>query len=325
MMRTVALLYPILDLPHRHGLPATTQLVAIVEGAGARAIARCQLRAKGMPRDQQRAVAIELGALAGKLGIPLVVNDDIELALESITGVDGVHLGQGDPGFDAVPQLRERARACGRGALCIGISTHTLDQLRRAVAMGPDYVAYGPVATTRSKANPDPVVGFDGLADACRIARVPVVAIGGLDAAGAGHAVSVGAAMVAVIGGLVAETAEATSRAAADYAAAIAKAARWLTVAEVHERIPVMSIATLDAIARWSDDLSVLAGLRLPTRFAPPVVDDVVHYRPSDLCDLLTALGKQRDETWHEWHARGDADEALVRLRRPAAADRVGP
>lgn len=257
-----------------------------------------------------------------RLGVPLMINDDVELALEAIAGVAGVHLGQGDAGFDAVPQVRERARARGRLGLYIGISTHDLDQLRRAAASGPDYVAYGPVTTTRSKANPDPVVGFDGLADACRVSRVPVVAIGGLDPAGAARAVSVGATMVAVIGGLVAATAEATSRAAADYARAIAEAGRWLTVAEMHERIPVMSIETLDAIARWSDDLSVLAGLRLPTRFAPPMVGDVVHYRPTDLCDLLTALGKQHDETWNDWHARGDADEALVRLRRPVAADR---
>lgn len=316
MMRAVATLYPILDVPHPHGLSPTTQLAAIVAGAGE--VARVQLRAKAIAREQRRALAIELGAACARLGVGLTINDDVELALEGIDGVDGVHLGQGDPGFDAVPELRARTR----GRLCIGISTHDLEQLRRAVATGPDHVAYGPVTATRSKANPDPVVGFDGLADACRVSRLPVVAIGGLDPAGAATAVGAGAAMVAVIGGLVARTSDDTTRLAAAYATAIAEAGRWLTVAEAHERIPVMSIETLEHIAHWSDDLSVLAGLRLPTRFAPPIVDGAVHYRPTDLCDLLTALGKQREESWDDWHARGDADEALVRLRRPTAPRR---
>jgi thiamine-phosphate pyrophosphorylase len=318
MMRVMASLYPILDVPHPHGLAPTTHLAAILEGAGARAIGRVQLRAKGTAREQRRILAIELGAACARHGIGLTINDDVDLALEGIAGVDGLHLGQGDPGFDAVPELRARAPR----ELCIGISTHDLDQLRRAVAASPDHVAYGPVTATRSKANPDPVVGFDGLADACRVSRLPVVAIGGLDPVGAGLAVDAGAAMIAVIGGLVAPTGDATSRAAEAYAVAIAEAARWLTVVEAHERIPVMSIETLEQIARWSDDLSVLAGLRLPARFAPPLVDGVVHYRPTDVCDLLAALGKQRSESWSDWHARGDTGDALVRLRRPTAAER---
>ncbi len=307
-------LYAILDLPHAHGLVASQWFAAVC--GGGEAIAACQLRWKGADTAARLEVLAVLGPLCAAVGVPLYVNDDLDAALAGVPGVVGVHLGQGDAGVDDVVGVRRRAVAAGRTEFRVGLSTHTPAQLRAAIAGGPDYVAYGPVAKTRSKADPDPVVGFEGLADACRISNVPVVAIGGLDVAGAARAIGVGAAMVAVIGGLVAASAEGTSVAARDYRQAIGAAAEPLGVAEVHARIPVISVETLELVARWADDLSVLAGLRLPARFRPSVEGGVVRYRPSDVCDLLTAIGKRDGESWADWNARGDlGDPSVVPLR----------
>jgi len=100
------------------------------------------------------------------------VNDDLEVALAA--GADAVHLGQDD-----MP-LAEARRLAGP-ALRIGVSTHNLEQVAHAVAGGADYLGFGPVFPTGSKANPDPVVGLAGLAAAVAAAApVPVVAIGGI-------------------------------------------------------------------------------------------------------------------------------------------------
>jgi hypothetical protein len=74
----------------------------------------------------------------------------------------------------------------------------------------------------------------------------------------------------------------------------------------------------LAELARWSDDLAIHRALGLPARFGPRTRDGVVQYRPSDVIDLLAAMGKRADESWDAWHARGDRPELaeLVRLRR---------
>ncbi|MBC7976818.1 MAG: thiamine phosphate synthase, partial [Myxococcales bacterium] len=245
-------------------------------------------------------------------GVPLVVNDDVEAALAGIPGVSGVHLGQDDPG------ARELAGLRSRGRMWVGLSSHNPAQLRAAIEQAPDYVAFGPVLATQSKANPDPTVGMAGLADACRISRLPLVAIGGLDAHTGAQAIANGAAMVAMISALVDDEPDAIARRRVALVEAFATAAAVLDVDEVQRRIPVLSRETLVEIARWADDLAVLAGLRLPARFSPSWRDGEVHYRPSDVADLLWALGKQPGESWAQWSARGDLDgsETLVRLRR---------
>lgn len=310
-------LYAIIDLPHPHKLPTDQRFAALCEGAGPQGLAMCQLRFKSATSAQRREALVGLGPACLTAGVPLLVNDDVELALAGLPGVVGVHLGQDDAGFDDVAGVRERADRAGLGRFLVGVSTHDVRQLRAAIAQRPDYIAYGPVLATASKANPDPVVGFDGLADACRITSTPVVAIGGLDPKAAHRAVAVGATMVAVIGGLVASTAAATTAAARAYVEAIRQAAQLLTAEQVNAQIPVMSVATLTEIASWADDLAVLAGLRLPTRFRPRVYGSSAYYRPSDVCDLLAAIGKREDESWAQWTTRGDhGDASVVLLRR---------
>lgn len=139
-----------------------------------------------------RRVTAEHGAL-------LIVNDrlDIALAVEA----DGVHLGQDDlPLADARALLD---RIGWTRPFLIGISTHDQAELSAALAGGADYVGYGPVFATSTKANPDPVQGIDRLQRAVSTAGdVPVVGIGGIDRDNAALVAATGAAAACCIAGV---------------------------------------------------------------------------------------------------------------------------
>ncbi len=136
---------------------------------------RLQLRAKSMPDRDRLALAQGLAALAAERGVPFVVNDRADLAL--LVGASEVHLGQDDLPIAALRRLDPARR------LLVGRSTHDLAQVRVAREEGADRIAFGPVFPTRSKANPEPVVGLERLAEAIALAERPLVAIGGIDAA----------------------------------------------------------------------------------------------------------------------------------------------
>jgi len=134
-----------------------------------------QLRAKAAGARALESAARLLVPLCRAARVPFCVNDRLDVALA--VGADVVHLGQDDlPLADA---QRVRA-AAGRPDLLIGFSTHNPAQALAAAGAGADYIGFGPVFGTRSKANPDPTVGLAALADVCRAVSVPVVAIGGI-------------------------------------------------------------------------------------------------------------------------------------------------
>src|SRR4029079_21371 len=87
----------------------------------------------------------------------------------------------------------------GRPDLLIGFSTHNPAQALRAATSGADYIGFGPVFGTRSKANPDPTVGLAALAEICRAVAVPVVAIGGITLDAVPAVARAGAAAAAII------------------------------------------------------------------------------------------------------------------------------
>jgi thiamine-phosphate pyrophosphorylase len=135
--------------------------------------AALQLRAKDMPPRETLALLRALAPMCHQAGVPLVANDRPDLAM--LAGCDLVHVGQSD-----MPLERVRRIAPG---LRVGVSTHTLEQLEAALSARPAYVAFGPVFETRSKANPDRVVGVPLLRTAAARASatgVPLVAIGGI-------------------------------------------------------------------------------------------------------------------------------------------------
>jgi thiamine-phosphate pyrophosphorylase len=135
--------------------------------------AALQLRAKDTPSREVLALLRELAPMCHRAGVPLVANDRPDLAL--LAGCDIVHVGQTDMPIDRVRRITP--------GLGVGVSTHTLEQLDAALAAVPSYVALGPIFETRTKDNPDPVVGVEVLRAAsarAAAARVPLVAIGGI-------------------------------------------------------------------------------------------------------------------------------------------------
>ncbi len=127
-------------------------------------------------------------------GPRFIVNDRADIAL--VVNAGGVHVGQEDLGV-------EEARGIVGESRWVGVSTHSLEQLDAADKTSADYIAFGPIFATRSKENPDPVVGLDLLREARRHTRKPLVAIGGITLERAAEVYRAGADSLAVMAGLI--------------------------------------------------------------------------------------------------------------------------
>jgi len=134
----------------------------------------------------------------------LIINDYPDLCLAC--DADGVHLGQDDVSPAAARRIFASSK---KEDLWIGFSTHNLNQVREADAMAIDYLALGPVFTTSSKANPDPVIGLDGVRKARQVTSKPLVAIGGITRENCRQVREAGADSVAVISDLLESPAKA--------------------------------------------------------------------------------------------------------------------
>jgi thiamine-phosphate pyrophosphorylase len=127
-------------------------------------------------------------------GVSFFVNDRPDVAF--LAGASGVHVGQDD--LDV-----ERARRVAGNDKLVGVSTHNLEQFERAAASSADYIAVGPVFSTSSKANPDPVVGVGFIRSVRALTNKPIVAIGGITLERAASVIEAGADSVAVISGIL--------------------------------------------------------------------------------------------------------------------------
>jgi len=128
--------------------------------------------------------------------VRLIMNDRPDLAL--MAGFGGVHVGQED-------LSPEGARKVIGASLWLGVSTHNPEQVQLADGTSADYIAIGPVFATGSKANPDPVIGLEGVRRARALTRKPLVAIGGITRGNCRSVIDAGADSVAVISDLVRE------------------------------------------------------------------------------------------------------------------------
>jgi len=164
--------------------------------AGARLI---QLRDKySAPRDFYQDAETAL-RIASDQHVTLIINDrvDIALALKS----DGAHLGQTDL---PVPAAR---RLLGDEAI-IGLSTHNIEQVQVARQLPINYIAFGPIFRTQTKAAPDPTTGLRTLKIVRTLTNLPLVAIGGISAENASGVFAAGADAVATISGVVGDAAK---------------------------------------------------------------------------------------------------------------------
>lgn len=127
--------------------------------------------------------------------IPLLINDRLDIALAS--GASGVHLGQTD-----LPV--EIARKLCRPEAILGLSVENLDQLKKAIRLPVDYLAISPVFLTPTKTDTGPAWGLEGLAQARKMTRLPLVAIGGINESNVASVIEAGADGVAVVSAICA-------------------------------------------------------------------------------------------------------------------------
>ncbi len=151
-----------------------------------------QYRAKKLSSREMLSHARELRRVLGTKNM-LFMNDRADLCLAA--GFDGVHLGQDD-------LSPEGARLILGNQHWVGISTHNIEQAKRAAASPADYIAIGPVFATATKENPDPIVGLEGIKEVRALTSKPLVAIGGITRSNARSVIEAGADSVAVIGDL---------------------------------------------------------------------------------------------------------------------------
>jgi thiamine-phosphate pyrophosphorylase len=172
------------------GLCATHGLVETVKAAVRGGVSVVQLRDKHASDSELIDQARHLKAALTGSGVPLIINDRLEVALAS--GADGLHIGQDDGDVAAA-----RA-ALGKEAI-LGLSVQNHDQLARLDPAALDYLGFGPLFATSTKGDHAKPLGFEGLASLVAASPLPAVAIGGLKAEHAGQVRAAGAKGPAVV------------------------------------------------------------------------------------------------------------------------------
>jgi thiamine-phosphate pyrophosphorylase len=170
-------------------------LLQVVVAAVAGGATMVQLRDKQATTEELVAQALRLLGACRSAQVPLLLNDRIDVALA--VRADGVHLGQDDM---PLPLAR---RLLGAEAI-IGMSVRSEEELRRAESEGASYLAANGVWATPTKTDFGQPLGDDGLARLAGVARLPLVAIGGVHAGNAGQLRRAGAAGIAVVSAVMA-------------------------------------------------------------------------------------------------------------------------
>jgi len=154
-----------------------------------------QLRAKGISDRKSYELACDLVNLCKNAGVVSIINDRVDIA--SLSGADGVHLGQGDLPI-------EQARRIQLRPMIFGVSTHSVQQLKIAIRENPDYAALGPVFSTGTKPDTQ-AAGIDYITEALDILKdteIRGVAIGGITLENVDEVLKAGARTLAVCSAL---------------------------------------------------------------------------------------------------------------------------
>ncbi len=179
------LLYAVTDRAWTGGQPLARQVEAALQNG-----ATClQLREKALDPAAFREEARQMALLCGRYGVPLIINDNVEVALAC--GAAGVHLGQQDMPI-------AQARRMAGPDLILGASAHTVQEALEAQAAGADYLGVGAVFSTSTKADASPLP-LTTLREICAAVSIPVVAIGGITETNLLQLTGCGAAGVAVV------------------------------------------------------------------------------------------------------------------------------
>jgi thiamine-phosphate pyrophosphorylase len=180
-----ARLYGIVDL----GYVSAENVETMTERLCVGGVDVLQLRAKKMAKPEIERLTRLMLPITREHGVPLVINDHIEIA--AIMGTEGVHVGQDD---EAVA----KARAVVGAACFVGKSTHSLEQAVAAQAEGADYIGFGPLYATGTK--PDYVpIGLHDITAVHHQVSLPIFCIGGVNAGRLDEIVAAGARRVVVV------------------------------------------------------------------------------------------------------------------------------
>ena len=174
---------------------AGRNLPAVVEEALAGGVRAVQLREKDLTPRELLELARTLRNLTGRYGATLIINDRVDIALT--VEADGVHLGEA-----SIPAAAAR-RLLGPDRL-IGVSCHNTEGALAAETSGADFITFGPVYPTPSKATYGPPVGVERLSETAELLRIPVFALGGIKRENTPEAMATGAAGIALISAIIA-------------------------------------------------------------------------------------------------------------------------
>ncbi|OQC48488.1 MAG: Thiamine-phosphate synthase [Bacteroidetes bacterium ADurb.Bin035] len=152
-------------------------------------ISMLQLREKNLSDRELIRVGKQIREITRDTYTNFVINDRPDIAM--ICEADYLHLGQDD-----IP-IEEARKIVGN--MKIGLSTHSIKQAKDALSKKPDYIGFGPIYPTNTKAIPDKPVGVDQLKEVLQFSDVPVVAIGGIDNSNIINVINTGAPNVALV------------------------------------------------------------------------------------------------------------------------------
>ena len=187
-------LYTFVDTAYLHGRPVEVVAQSLCDGGSD----LVQLRAKSLPLEQVRALAERVLPVTRRAGVRLVINDYPALALD--LGAEVCHLGQEDF-FEAGHRDTRELKGPNR-TLELGLSTHSPDQARRAIAANADYIAVGPVFPTGTKPQARPVT-LEYVRWAAAEVKLPWFAIGGITLANLDSVLEAGATRVCVVSAIL--------------------------------------------------------------------------------------------------------------------------
>lgn len=169
-------------------------LLEQVEEALAGGTTCVQLREKELREDAFMKEAIDTAKLCHRYGVPLLINDNVEIAMRS--GADGVHVGQED-------MAAHEARKLLGSNMIVGVTAKTIEQALAAQAAGADYLGSGAVFGSSTKLNAKPMTR-EMLQSICRAVTIPVVAIGGINRSNLQELAGTDISGVAVVSGIFA-------------------------------------------------------------------------------------------------------------------------
>ncbi|MFM8717133.1 MAG: thiamine phosphate synthase [Spartobacteria bacterium] len=181
--------YGILDL----GYVAPDETISVATQMLEGGVEILQLRAKKLAISEIIKIALPLVPLCRSFGVPFIINDHPEVVVES--GADGLHIGQDDISIDKARDL------IGAGKI-VGLSTHSVQQAKSALAHKPDYIGFGPLFSTPTK--PDYTsIGTANIREVHSIVDLPIYCIGGIKRDNLPEVLAAGAQRVVIVSGIL--------------------------------------------------------------------------------------------------------------------------